>query len=169
PVALSPSLVPRSVAPDESRRVCEDGEMLGAAAAIFNNAGQVCTAGSRLFLESPVFDAVVTGVADIARDLRVGHGMDPQSQMGPLISAVHRDRVLDYLDSGVEEGAELLCGGHSFGDGYFVEPTVLVRATRKMRAVREEIFGPVVAAMPFDDVPAAIGAANDIKYGLSGS
>jgi phenylacetaldehyde dehydrogenase len=141
----------------------------GAAAAIFNNSGQVCTAGSRLFVHERVHDEVVAGIAEIARNTRVGYFTDPAAQMGPLISAKQRDRVLGYIESGIAEGGEVVTGG-SFSDrGYFVEPTVLAGANPDMKAVREEIFGPVLAVMPFSDADAVIAQANDTEYGLAGS
>lgn len=141
----------------------------GAAAAIFSNAGQVCTAGSRLFVADQIYDEVIEGVATIARSIRLGYSLDPQSQMGPLISAKQRDRVLEYVASGVADGAEVLTGGTGRDVGYYVEPTVLANASSTMRAVREEIFGPVVAAMRFEDVDAVVQAANDTEYGLAAS
>ncbi|MPZ63276.1 MAG: aldehyde dehydrogenase family protein [Propionibacteriales bacterium] len=141
----------------------------GAAGAIFSNAGQVCTAGSRLFVHHSLYDGVVRGVADLAQDINLGYGMDPQSDMGPLISVRQRERVMGYITDGRSEGAEVLTGGETSGPGYFVEPTVLVNAHNSMRAVREEIFGPVVAAIPFTDLDEVAAAANDTMYGLAAS
>lgn len=146
-----------------------DRAIPGAAGAIFSNSGQVCTAGSRLFIHRGLYDRVVDGVADIARNTHVGYGLDKDSEMGPLISAKQRDRVLDYIDGGRREGAEMVVGGAREADGYFVHPTVLANANSSMRAVREEIFGPVVAAMPFDDLDEVAAAANDTDYGLAAS
>jgi len=140
-----------------------------AAMAIFNNAGQNCTAGSRLFVHSKHYDQVVEGVGEVARGIKVGYGTEPGVQMGPLISAEQRDRVLGYIASGVSEGAELLSGGQHRDRGYFVEPTVLTKATASMRAVKEEIFGPVVAAMPYEDIDEIAARANDTVYGLAAS
>jgi phenylacetaldehyde dehydrogenase len=141
----------------------------GAAAAIFSNSGQVCTAGSRLFIHKRLYDAVVDGVSTIAMNMRVGYATEPDVQMGPLISAKQRERVLGYIESGVSEGAEVLVGGHTRDRGYYVDPTVLVRATPSMRAVQEEIFGPVVAAMSYDDIDEIADRANDTSYGLAAS
>lgn len=146
-----------------------DRAVPGAASAIFANAGQVCTAGSRLFVHQRHYDRVVEGVVDAARDIRVGYGMDAQTQMGPMVSARHRDQVVAYLESGRRDGAEMLVGGARDGDGYFVEPTVLAGVDSSMRAVREEIFGPVLAAMSFDDVDDVVAAANATAYGLAAS
>jgi phenylacetaldehyde dehydrogenase len=140
----------------------------GAAAAVFFNAGEACNAGSRLFVQRNVFDEVVAGLAEQARAHKLGPGLDPETTMGPLISATHKERVLSYVDSAFAEGAEAVVGGSSFGDtGYFVEPTVLVDTKAEMKAVREEIFGPVVAAVPFDDTEDLIRMANDTTYGLA--
>src|ERR1700680_3650991 len=124
----------------------------GAASAIFFNHGQCCCAGSRLYIEKPIFDRVVEGVAEHAKKISVGSGLDPETQMGPLVSQEQLSRVCGYLEAGFSEGATALAGGHKKGDkGYFVEPTVLVNTREDMKVVQEEIFGPVVTAMPFDD------------------
>jgi phenylacetaldehyde dehydrogenase len=141
----------------------------GAASAIFSNAGQVCTAGSRLMVHADLYDAVVDGLTERAKGLRVGYSFDPGSEMGPLISAEQRKTVMSYIESGVADGASLLAGGNAGGPGYFVEPTVLGDAQPRMAAVREEIFGPVVAAMRFRDVDEAVAMANDSPYGLAAS
>src|SRR5215471_16654914 len=128
-----------------------DSAIAGSASAIFFNHGQCCCAGSRLYVERPVFDRVVEGVADEAKKIKVGSGLDPQTHMGPLVSEEQLNRVCGYLDSGVAQGAKAVVGGKKLGDaGYFVEPTVLVNTRDDMKVVREEIFGPVVAAIPFD-------------------
>jgi phenylacetaldehyde dehydrogenase len=142
----------------------------GAAGAIFTNAGQTCTAGSRLLVSRRLHDQVVEGVSDIAANLRIGRYDDPAAQLGPLISASHRGRVSSYVDSGRADGAEIVVGGSPVpGDGYFYEPTVVANAAPHMRLVREEIFGPVVAVMPFDDEDEAIANANATPYGLAAS
>jgi phenylacetaldehyde dehydrogenase len=140
----------------------------GAASAIFFNHGQCCCAGSRLFVEKSIFDKVVESVAEQARSIRVGPGLDPQTQMGPLVSEEQLARVTGYLDIGREEGARALAGGNRIGDqGYFVEPTVLVDTNDDMKVVREEIFGPVITASPFDDLDDLARRANDSIYGLA--
>ncbi|TQC45414.1 aldehyde dehydrogenase family protein [Rhodococcus sp. WS4] len=145
-----------------------DAAIEGAAMAIFFNQGEACEAGSRLFVQSKVYDRVVEGVAKIASTLKVGDSLDPESQMGPLVSQKQLDTVLGYLDSGRDEGATALTGGGRKGDvGYFVEPTVLVDTTPTMRVVKEEIFGPVVTVAPFDEVDDIVRTANDIDYGLA--
>jgi phenylacetaldehyde dehydrogenase len=145
-----------------------DAAIPGAASAIFFNHGQCCCAGSRLYVEKPVFDRVVEGVADQAKKINVGSGLDPQTQMGPLVSQEQLSRVCGYLESGFSEGAKAVVGGHRKGDkGYFVEPTVLVNTREDMKVVQEEIFGPVVTAMPFDDPEEILPRANDSEYGLA--
>ena len=145
----------------------------GAASAIFFNHGQCCAAGSRLYVESSIFDKVIDGVADYAKNIKVAPGLDPTSQMGPLVSHEQFDRVCGYVDSGISEGAKAAAGGRRTGDagfmdrGYFVEPTILVNTNHKMKVVREEIFGPVVTAMPFKDTDELLPDANDSVYGLA--
>ncbi len=140
----------------------------GAASAIFFNHGQCCCAGSRLYVEKSVFDKVVDGVAAEAKKISVGPGMAPGTDMGPLVSEEQLTRVCGYLDSGAKEGAHAVVGGRRKGDrGYFVEPTVLVNTNEKMKVVREEIFGPVVTAMPFTDPDELLPRANDTVYGLA--
>jgi phenylacetaldehyde dehydrogenase len=140
----------------------------GAASAIFFNQGQCCCAGSRLYVEKPIFDQVVEGVANYAKKINVGSGLDPKTSMGPLVSDEQLRRVCGYLDAGFSEGATALTGGRKKGDkGYFVEPTVLVNTREDMKVVREEIFGPVVVAMPFDDPEEILPRANDSEYGLA--
>lgn len=140
----------------------------GAANAIFFNHGQCCCAGSRLFVHRDQFQDVVDGVAEQARQIKLGPGLHPETQMGPMVSQVQRDRVCGYLESGVQEGATAVVGGQAAGDdGFFVEPTVLVDTNPQMKVIREEIFGPVVAAMPFDDPDQLVAEANDSVYGLA--
>ncbi|MBN9415182.1 betaine-aldehyde dehydrogenase [bacterium SCN 62-11] len=140
----------------------------GAANAIFFNHGQCCCAGSRLYIHKSVFDQVLEGVVERAGRIRMGPGLDPKTQMGPLVSREQFDRVCGFLDSGKSEGARAAAGGERFGDkGYFVKPTVLVDTKPTMKVVQEEIFGPVVAAMPFDDPEDIARVANDNVYGLA--
>jgi acyl-CoA reductase-like NAD-dependent aldehyde dehydrogenase len=140
----------------------------GAAMAIFANTGQACIAGSRLFVQRKSFDKVVSGIVDVARKLRMGDGMESGVDLGPLISEKQRQRVLDYVESGVSEGAEIATGGAAIdGKGYFVQPTVMVNTRPEMKMVREEIFGPVLCAMPFDDLDEIPALANSMEYGLA--
>src|ERR1700675_170886 len=145
-----------------------DTAIAGSASAIFFNHGQCCCAGSRLFVERPVFDQVVEGVAAKAKKIRVGSGMEPDTSMGPLVSEEQLQRVCNYLEIGLSEGATAVAGGKKLGDkGYFVEPTVLVNTKDNMRVVQEEIFGPVVTAIPFDDPEELMPRANGTVYGLA--
>ena len=138
----------------------------GAASAIFFNHGQCCCAGSRLLIEQPIFDDVVAGVAEIARNTKIAAGYEDGGQMGLLVSQEQRERVTGFLDSGFADGAEGIVGGERHGDrGYFVEPTVLVNTRPDMKVIREEIFGPVVAAIPFSGEVEA--TANNSEYGLA--
>ncbi len=140
----------------------------GAASAIFFNHGQCCCAGSRLFVESDIFDKVVEGVAQHANNIHIGPGMDPSSDMGPLVSEEQMNRVCGYLESGISEGAKAVTGGSREGTkGYFVKPTVLVNTNDKMKVVREEIFGPVVTVIPFRNVDDIAAQANNSNYGLA--
>jgi phenylacetaldehyde dehydrogenase len=145
-----------------------DTAIAGAASAIFFNHGQCCCAGSRLYAENSVFDKVVEGVADHAKKINVGPGLEPSTDMGPLVSAEQLNRVCGFLESGISEGAKAVAGGGRLGDkGYFVKPTVLVNTNDKMKVVQEEIFGPVVTAIPFRDPAELVTQANDSVYGLA--
>jgi phenylacetaldehyde dehydrogenase len=145
-----------------------DTAIAGAASAIFFNHGQCCCAGSRLYVENSIFDKVVEGVAEHAKRINVGSGMEPSTDMGPLVSAEQLNRVCGYLESGFSEGAKAVVGGSRHGDkGYFVKPTVLVNTNEKMKVVKEEIFGPVVTAIPFRDAGELVTQANDSVYGLA--
>jgi phenylacetaldehyde dehydrogenase len=145
----------------------------GAAGAIFFNHGQCCCAGSRLMIDKKVFDKVVAGVADEAKRIKLGPGLDPVTQMGPLVSDEQFQRVTGYISSGIEEGAEVVVGGKKGSDngGYFVQPTVLTKTNPNMKVVREEIFGPVVCAQPItdEDLEAIAREANNTTYGLAAS
>src|SRR5580693_8636170 len=145
-----------------------DTAIPGAASAIFFNQGQCCCAGSRLYIEKKAFDKVVEGVADNASKIRVRPGFDPESDLGPLVSEEQLNRVCGYLESGSKEGAKAVTGGSREGTtGYFVKPTVLVNTNPKMKVVQEEIFGPVVTAIPFSDPSEIVATANDTIYGLA--
>ncbi len=140
----------------------------GAASAIFFNHGQCCCAGSRLYVHKKHFNKVVEGVAAAAAKIKVGPGLAPDTEMGPLVSEEQLDRVMGFLRSGQSEGAKPLAGGGRHGDrGYFVEPTVLVDTKPGMKVLEEEIFGPVVCAVPFTDVDEVLAAANSNIYGLA--
>ena len=142
----------------------------GAAMGIFFNHGQACCAGSRLFVQEKIFDKVVAGIAEIGKKIKLGPGLDPTTEMGPMVSQTQYERVSGFLTSGNEQGAKALCGGKPVsGNGYFIEPTVLVNTNDQMKVVQEEIFGPVLTAMPFKNVDEElIRRANDSLYGLAG-
>jgi phenylacetaldehyde dehydrogenase len=141
----------------------------GAARAIFTNSGQVCNAGSRLFIHDRHFDEIVEGVARIADSMKLGSGLDAETQMGPLISQAQRDRVRGYVRQGVDAGAALRAGDREIGGGgFFVSPAVLTGTDADMSVRREEIFGPVLCAMSFadEDLDRIAAEANETDYGL---
>jgi len=135
--------------------------------AIYYAAGQSCEARSRLLVEASIYDDVVSQVTDYARRVRVGDPLDPETQMGSLISTVHRDKVHGFVEGARGEGAEVTTGGVvADGPGAFYPPTVLAQAGNQLRAAQEEIFGPVLTVIPFEDEADAIRIANDVEYGL---
>jgi len=141
-----------------------------AIACAFANAGQDCCARSRVIVERPVYVAMVEAMIQAARSMKVGDPLDPATAMGPLISAGQRERTESYLAVGKSEGARLVCGGERLaGEGFFLRPAIFADASPRMRIVDEEIFGPIVAIIPFDTEEQAIEIANDTIYGLSGS
>jgi aldehyde dehydrogenase (NAD+)/betaine-aldehyde dehydrogenase len=134
---------------------------------IYYAAGQSCEARSRVLVEASVYDEFVSRFADAARRIRVGDPLDPETQMGSLISTAHRDRVHGFVERGAAAGAEIVTGGElGDGKGAFYGPTVLAKVDNAMEVAQEEIFGPVVTAIPFDDERDAIRIANDVRYGL---
>jgi aldehyde dehydrogenase (NAD+) len=150
-----------------------DKAVPGAAMAVFNNSGQICYAGTRLFVERKIQDEFVERVTAHAKSLKVGNGLDPDVNLGPLISKKQLDRVLGYVDGAPGEGARLAGGGKRLGGdlakGYFVEPTVFADVNNDMTIAREEIFGPVISVIPFDDPDEVLRMANDTEYGLGGA
>lgn len=140
---------------------------------IYYGAGQVCSAGSRILVEESMFDLFIKRFAERAEKIRVGPGHDPQTEMGPLVSVEHLEKVLHYIEIGKQEGAKLLCGGYRLTEdgldqGYFVAPTAFINVNQEMRIVQEEVFGPLVTIQSFTDEAEAIMLANDTKYGLAG-
>ncbi len=150
-----------------------DAAIAGAASAIFFNQGQCCCAGSRLFAHESVFDKVIDGMSNIAAKIKIGPGLDPATELGPLVSEEQFDRVTGFLKSGKDQGAKVNAGGNRSGDrGYFVQPTVLSDVQPGMKVVDEEIFGPVVVAQSFAtdaDLDRLAAQANDTIYGLAAS
>jgi phenylacetaldehyde dehydrogenase len=145
-----------------------EAAVAGAASAIFFNQGQVCAAGSRLYVEEPIYEEVLDGVKRVAEAMTVGPGLDPATEMGPLISAEQLERVESYIALGQHEGARTVTGGqHAEGPGYFAHPTVLADVRSDMRVVQEEIFGPVLVAQPFRSPDDVAPLANATPYGLA--
>jgi acyl-CoA reductase-like NAD-dependent aldehyde dehydrogenase len=141
----------------------------GAYEAIYFNTGQACNAGSRLFVHSDQFDEVVTGLSDAAKRAKVGPGLEEGTELGPVVSDEQLERVLGYIESGRDAGAEVVTGGSRVdgNGGYFVEPTLFAGVSDEMAIAREEIFGPVLVAMPYDDLEEVARRANDTEYGLA--
>ena len=141
----------------------------GSFQALYFNSGQACNAGSRLFVHQDDFDEVVADLAARAAKSRVGPGLDPATQLGPLVSREQQDRVLRYIAAGRTEGAELITGGEATGDGegYFVQPTLFTTTSDELTIAREEIFGPVLVAMPYGSLEEVAARANDTEYGLA--
>lgn len=150
-----------------------DKAVPGAAMGVFNNSGQICSAGTRHFVQRKIHEEFVARLADYTSGIRVGDPLDPDAQLGPLVSSRQLERVLGYVAIGREEGAELVAGGERLGGalagGYFVAPTVFSGVDNRMRIAREEIFGPVASVIPFDTVDEAIALSNDTEYGLGGA
>lgn len=141
----------------------------GVASAIFYNAGQNCMAGSRLLIHASVYDEVLAGVADYARSLKLGAGHLDETQLGPMVSQPHLDRVMGYIDIAQREGATVVTGGtRADMSGYFINPTVLADVNDSMTVVREEIFGPVLVAQRYETEEEALRIANQSEYGLAG-
>ncbi|MDA9481291.1 betaine-aldehyde dehydrogenase, partial [Bradyrhizobium sp. CCBAU 11445] len=148
-----------------------DAAVPGAAMAVFANSGQVCSAGTRLFVERRIYSEFTQRVAEFSRSLKLGNGLDPETQVGPLVSSEQLDRVTAYLRLGAQEGARVVSGGArategALANGYFVPPTVFVDVQDEMTIAREEIFGPVLSAIPFDDVDEVIARGNRTEFGL---
>lgn len=140
----------------------------GALNGVMFNQGQVCCAGSRVFIQKKHYDNVVADMVSHAKSIRQGFGLDPETDMGPLVSHEQQTRVLNYIEKGIEEGAEVLTGGNKpKEEGYFVSPTIFAAVDDKMTIAKEEIFGPVIAAMPYEDLDDVIERANRTEYGLA--
>ena len=140
----------------------------GVAAGIFRNQGQVCVAGSRAYIQKKVFDKVLTDICHAGEKMKISHGFDETADLGPLVSKTHLNKVCGYIDSGKAEGAKLMSGGNkAFDKGYFLQPTVFSSEDNQKVIVQEEIFGPVLVAIPFDDMEDALNKANDSSLGLA--
>ena len=147
-----------------------DAAVAGAYRGIYYNAGQACNAGSRLFVQRAQYDEVVTRLAEKASATRVGPGLAPDTEVGPLVSAEQRARVLGYIEAGRADGAEVVAGGSAIEPvpgGYYVEPTLFAGVADDMRVAREEIFGPVLVALPYDELEEVAARANDTEFGLA--
>ncbi len=159
---------PNIVFADCDLQMAIDGALFGA----FANQGEVCSSGSRLIVERSIHQKIVAGMLKKIPNIKLGHGLDDGVKMGPLISPAHREKVENYIKIGIDEGAKLICGGkrptgEEFENGNFLEPTIFDEVKPTMRIAREEIFGPVLAVIPFDTEEEAIKIANDTDYGLA--
>ena len=155
---------PNIILPDADMTKAIPGALMG----IMFNQGQVCCAASRLYIQKKSYDNVVADLALHAKNMKQGAGIDPSTQIGPLVSKEQLDRVGSYIEKGKADGAEVVAGGiYGQGDGYFVKPTIFANVNDNMTIAKEEIFGPVVAAMPFDDLDDVIRRANQSEYGLA--
>jgi|FLYL01.1.fsa_nt_gi aminomuconate-semialdehyde/2-hydroxymuconate-6-semialdehyde dehydrogenase len=157
--------------------VCADADLEAAVAGsirgIFTNQGEVCLAGSRLLVQRPIYDEFVSRFVERAESIRVGNPLSPETEMGPLVSTEHLEKVLSYIELAEQEGAKLVTGGRrivdgALAEGNYLQPTVFTDADNSMRVCQEEIFGPVEMIMPFEDVDEAIRIANQSRFGLAG-
>ncbi len=147
-----------------------DAAVKGSFQGIYFNSGQACNAGSRLFVPADRYEEVTDALAQAAKQARLGPGLDPETQLGPLVSAEQQERVLGYIQSGIEQGAELVVGGEAAladSGGYFVAPTLFRSSDDNLRIAREEIFGPVLVASPYESLEEVAQRANDTEYGLA--
>jgi acyl-CoA reductase-like NAD-dependent aldehyde dehydrogenase len=158
---------PNIILPDADLRAAVGGSFQG----LYFNTGQACNAGSRLFVHKSQFDEVVSQLAARAEKQRLGPGLDPDTQLGPVVSDEQRRRVLEYIESGLAEGAERVTGADDAaikgGEGYFVQPTLFTATSDELRIAREEIFGPVLVALPYESLEEVAARANDTEYGLA--
>lgn len=156
------------VTPDADLDAVAYGVLFG----VLLNAGQACESGTRLLVHASIYEPLLARMADIAGGLSIGNPLDPATSVGPMSNPAHGSKVLGYIRSALAEGARLVCGGERVAvagceGGFFIAPTILADCNNRMRAVREEIFGPVLAVIKYEDVAAAIAIANDSDYGLS--
>ncbi|MCC6992970.1 MAG: aldehyde dehydrogenase family protein, partial [Acidobacteria bacterium] len=150
-----------------------DKAVPGVSMGVYTNSGQICSAGTRVFVQRGIHEEFVARMAEFSRRIKVGDPFDPASQLGPVVSKRQLERVMGYVGIGREEGAELVTGGQRIGgalaEGYYLEPTVFSHVRNDMRIAREEIFGPVASVIPFDTEEEALKLANDTIYGLGGA
>jgi betaine-aldehyde dehydrogenase len=149
-----------------------DAALGGTMSAIFMNQGQMCTAGSRLLLQDTIYDRFITALIEKTKVLKIGTASSYETQFGPLVSVPHRDSVLTYIQKGIQEGAELACGGKipegdQYRKGAYLEPTIFTNVRNKMTIAQKEIFGPVLSVIKFSTIDEAIAIANDSPYGLA--
>jgi aldehyde dehydrogenase (NAD+) len=146
-----------------------DKAVAGAVMGVFSNSGQICFAGTRVFVQRPIVAEFCERAAIFSKTIKVGHSLDEQAQLGPLISAKQLERVQAYVQIGVQEGASLVCGGDRLGgslaSGNFISPTIFNNVDNRMRIAQEEIFGPVLSVIPFDTMEEAVALANETEYG----
>ncbi|MGD6843223.1 aldehyde dehydrogenase family protein [Bacillus infantis] len=155
---------PNIILPDADMTKAIPGALNG----VMFNQGQVCCAGSRVFIQKKQFDNVVSDMVDHAKKIKQGAGLHADTQIGPLVSTEQQNRVLGYIEKGISEGAELLVGGNKpYEEGYFVSPTIFADVRDEMTIAKEEIFGPVISAMPYEDLDELIARANNSEYGLA--
>ncbi|MEH7121791.1 MULTISPECIES: aldehyde dehydrogenase family protein [unclassified Bacillus (in: firmicutes)] len=152
--------------------IMEDANLTKAIPGVFNgimyNHGQNCSAGSRIYVHRKHYEDVVNQLASLAKQVKLGDGLDPETEMGPLVSKQQQERVLNYIEIGKAEGAQIVAGGgKGLEKGYFVEPTIIVNVTEEMTIVKEEIFGPVAVVLPFDTIDEVVERANNSDYGLA--
>jgi acyl-CoA reductase-like NAD-dependent aldehyde dehydrogenase len=144
----------------------------GAFKAAFGNTGQSCVAGARLFVQKPIFDEVVARLVELAQTVKIGHALDLETELGPIVDQTQTETILNYIQSGVEQGAKLICGGRrmlagNYAKGFYIEPTIFTDLRDDMSIACEEIFGPVLPLFPFDDEAEVIARANATDYGLA--
>lgn len=151
--------------------IMPDADLTKAVPGLFSgfttNQGEICSAGTRVYIQKKAFDNVMADLVSFADKVKIGNGLHEDTQMGPLVSSEQQDRVLNYINIGKNEGAKMLTGGEKTGEGYFVKPTIFADVSDDMRIAKEEIFGPVVVAMPYDDIDEIIDRANNSPYGLA--
>ena len=153
---------PNIILPDADLSKAIPGVFTG----IMFNQGEICSAGSRVYVHKSQYEEVVAGMVKLAKEVKLGNGLDAETTMGPLVSKKQQDRVFEYINIGIKEGAKLATGGGKLGEGFFIEPTIFIDVEEHMTIAKEEIFGPVVVVMPYDTIEEVIERANSSAYGL---